>query len=167
MTAKLPASFEPYLIPVLADPVRLNCRASENLILTDDVLELLKTDWGKLKNRLEKWLTENDGHAQYPAVLDFKNGGWDRRNADLKPLRVLLLAISGSNKPWEIAVGQAIAGLKRSANTNQNGLRDFLGGIFFGFNSGSSFLDSSDLTHRIDQNFPLHDCVVQTAADLV
>jgi hypothetical protein len=87
---------DPYHIDDLGPVIRmrLNCRASENLILTDDVLELLDTDWDTLKNGLEKWLTENDGHVQYPAVLDFKNGGWDRRNGDLKPLRVLFCSPS-------------------------------------------------------------------------
>jgi len=120
----------PYHIDDLGPVIRmrLNCKASENLILTDDVLEGSGTDWSKLKSSLEKWLAENVDHPQHSAVVDFKDGGWDRRNANLKPLRILLLAVMGSQKPWEVAVGQTIAQLKKSTNTDeQNSLRDFLG----------------------------------------
>ena len=36
-----------------------------------------------------------------------------------------------TNKPWEIVVGQAIAQLKMSAPSGQNGLRNFLGPKIF------------------------------------
>lgn len=38
------------------------------------------------------------------------------------------MAIAGSQKPWEVAVGQAIAALKAGgAPTDENSLTDFLG----------------------------------------
>jgi hypothetical protein len=52
----------------------------------------------------------------------FRGGGYDRRNADLKAVRNILMALAGLQKPWEVAVGQAIAGLttKGAAGGNQS-----------------------------------------------
>lgn len=120
----------PYAIDDVGPVVRarLNCRSAENLIVTDDVLTSLNTDWPRMREALEAWLEQNEGHAQYDAVVAFRDNGWSRREANLKPLRNLLMAIAGSQKPWEVAVGQAIAALKEGGvPTGENSLTDFLG----------------------------------------
>ena len=106
----------PYPIDDL-DPIircRLACRAAENLILSDEVLALLNCDWPTMQSALENWLQTNTGHRQYNDVIEFRDSDWDRKNASLKPLRNLLMTLAGSQKPWEVAVGQAIANIKES-----------------------------------------------------
>lgn len=107
---------------------RLNCRAAENLLLSDNTLALLGTNWNAMISAFEKWISDNPEHPQATSFAQFKESGWDRRNAIVKPLRNLIVAIAGSEKPWEVAVGQAIAGLANSSNQNtENSLADFLG----------------------------------------
>jgi len=88
---------------------RLNCRAAENLILTDEVLISLDLEWRELCSRIERWMVNNESHPHAPAFRAFIESDLDRRNADLKELRNDLVGLMGSNKPWEVSVGQAIA----------------------------------------------------------
>ncbi|MGK2742604.1 hypothetical protein ACSHT0_17165 [Tepidicaulis sp. LMO-SS28] len=106
---------------------RLNCRAAENLIVTDDVLDALSTDWQTLQALLDKWISDNTSHTRYADMVEFKNSGWDRRNFDLKPLRMVIVGIAGSNKPWEVAVGQSIARLHEGRFEGDHSLQDYLG----------------------------------------
>jgi len=106
---------------------RLNCRNAENLIVTDDVLHLLGSDWTALQTDLQKWMEDNPNHSRHADVLSFQDGGWDRRNHPLKDLRMLIVGLTGSNKPWEIAVGQAVAGLKDSDHAGEDCLKNYLG----------------------------------------
>ncbi len=50
----------------------------------------------------------------------FKNGGYNRKNYDIKEIRNDLMGIIGSAKPWEVIIGQTIAGLTWDNNTNFN-----------------------------------------------
>ena len=106
---------------------RLRCRSAENLIVTDEVLEVLGTDWETLQAGLVKWIEDNPQHVRHAEVRAFQASGWDRRNHPLKDLRMLIVGITGSSKPWEVATGQAIAGLKDSPHNGENCLRNFLG----------------------------------------
>ncbi len=110
--------------------MRLACRTAENLLLSDDVLASLGTDWAALQAAMEVWIGQNAGHPQYAPMTAFCDGGWNRREANLKRLRNLLMGIVGSEKPWEVAVGQAIAALKmgsRPVPAGDTSLTAFLG----------------------------------------
>lgn len=96
---------------VIVKRMRLFCRASENLLLSDDVLKSLGTDWDKMKTAIEDWLIKYPEHPQYTAMKAFKDGNYERRTSDLKPLCNVLMMLAGSRKPWEVAIGQSIAGL--------------------------------------------------------
>ncbi|MGE0231838.1 MAG: AAA family ATPase [Flavobacteriaceae bacterium] len=106
---------------------RLNCRAAENLLVTDDVLNELGTDWPSLRASLEKWIDDNPRHVRHSDVIAFRDSNWDRLGFDLKSLRMLLVGTTGSNKPWEVAVGQSIARLPEKRFHGTNSLEDFLG----------------------------------------
>ncbi|NOX83493.1 MAG: AAA family ATPase [Alphaproteobacteria bacterium] len=106
---------------------RLNCYAIENLLLTNDVLGNLNTSWENINSAFEEWIAANAGHPQHAAAVGFRDDGWDRRNANIKPLRNVIMMLAGSNKPWEIAAGQAIADIKNTNAAGENSLRDFLG----------------------------------------
>ncbi|WP_162178909.1 AAA family ATPase [Thioclava atlantica] len=107
--------------------MRLNCRNAENLIVTDDVLAELGTDWTSLRGTLEKWISDNPDHSRFAAASAFRDSGWKRQNFQLKELRMLLVGLTGSNKPWEVAVGQAIAKLPENRFNGGHSLREYLG----------------------------------------
>ena len=43
---------------------RLMCRNAENLLLSEDVLEELNTNWNELKGRIENWMLSSSDHPQ-------------------------------------------------------------------------------------------------------
>jgi energy-coupling factor transporter ATP-binding protein EcfA2 len=106
---------------------RLNCRNAENLIVTDDVLTDLGTDWNTLLAALEKWIADNPDHPCYATSSAFRDSNWDRRNFQLKAIRMLLVGLTGSNKPWEVAVGQAIARLPERRFNGEHSLQSYIG----------------------------------------
>lgn len=108
--------------------MRLSCRASENLILTDEVLEFLGITWAELKTRIENWLKANASHPHFAKMKAFVDGGYNLITADVKDIRYDLLGLIGTNKPWEVVVGQAIASLPVSkGNDDPTSLAKFLG----------------------------------------
>lgn len=113
------------ILPVIR--MRLSCRAAENLLLSDEALSRLEITWAQLEEKIELWLERNQDHFHYNHVLGFKEGGYIRKNHDLKQIRNDLMGIIGSNKPWEVIVGQAIGMLNEFDVTKANSLADYLG----------------------------------------
>jgi energy-coupling factor transporter ATP-binding protein EcfA2 len=107
--------------------MRLYCRASENLLLSDDVLTSLGTDWSKMVSAIEDWLSKYPDHSQFADMNAFKIGGYDRLRSDIKPLCNILMMLASSRKPWEVAVGQTIAGLFTNAQIGEHSLTAYLG----------------------------------------
>jgi ABC-type cobalamin/Fe3+-siderophores transport system ATPase subunit len=111
--------------PVLR--MRLSCRAAENLMLCDEVLEKLDTDWEALTKDIETWIASNESHRYFEEMHQFKEQGFQRKTHDLKEIRNILIGMM-TNKPWEIVVGQSIAGLVNDGgDENENSLRNYLG----------------------------------------
>lgn len=107
---------------------RLNCRTAENLLLTDEVLMVMGAEWAAVKRGLELMLEVSPNHSQAMDIQAFQDSGWDRRNADVKNLRNIIPVTAGSTKPWEVAIGMAIARLRKAAPSNSDtGLASFLG----------------------------------------
>ena len=94
---------------------RLRCRNAENLIVTDDVLEELGTNWQKLQKDIEEWIEKIPEHPQHIVASEFKESDWNRRCFLLKALRNVLVGLTGSTKPWEVAVGRAKRVCRRNA----------------------------------------------------
>ena len=107
--------------------MRLSCRNAENLIVTDDVLDELGTDWPSLQAGVEKWIADNPTHSRFTSAKAFQDSGWDRKNFQLKELRMVIVGITGSTKPWEVAVGQAIAKMDQNRYAGEHSLADYLG----------------------------------------
>ena len=110
--------------------MRLSCRASENLILTDEVLGRAGTDWLEVSAKIATWVTSNPNHSKAAVMQQFVASGLDRRAFDLKDVRMILVAdILQSNRPWEVIVGQAIGKMSPEAlsNTSEGSLAAFLG----------------------------------------
>lgn len=121
---------QPYEIADLGSVfrMRLMCRNAENLIVSDDVLDELGTNWPDLQSGLEKWIADNPTHIRFAAATAFRDSGWDRKGFQLKELRMVIVGITGSNKPWEVAVGQAIARLAERDSESDHSLASYLGG---------------------------------------
>lgn len=81
--------------------MRLSCRAAENLMLSDDALNMAGTNWPKFKRSLQQWIFSNAKHQYYAETNAFVNGNFDRKNHDLKAIRNILIGLI-SNKPWEV-----------------------------------------------------------------
>jgi hypothetical protein len=108
--------------------MRLFCRTAENLLLSDDVLKSLDMDWEMMMAEIDRWLLNYPAHPQFEAMKSFKIGGFDRLNADIKAVRNVFMMLAGSQKPWEVAVGQAIARLLTApAMQGDNSLPSYLG----------------------------------------
>ena len=90
---------------------KTSCRAGENLILSDEVLENLGIDWNLLQIEIDKWLATFTTHQKFAIMKQFKDEGFDRKGFDLKEIRNILTGLTPSAKPWEIAVGQVIGKL--------------------------------------------------------
>lgn len=93
--------------------MRLACRSAENLILCDDVLNALGTTWEAVQEGIAHWIETNHGHPHFAEMQSFAEDGFDRKGANLKAIRNDLMGVIGSNKPWEVAVGQVIGGLRQ------------------------------------------------------
>lgn len=106
---------------------RLACRNAENLLVSDDVLSELGTKWELVQSALGKWIDENPDHPRHGDAIAFRDSGWDRQNCQLKNLRMLIVGLAGSNKPWEVAVGQAIARLPENNFEGAHCLKEYLG----------------------------------------
>jgi len=116
------------LPPILR--MRLDCRSSENLLVTDEVLERLSYSWEKLKEDIEEWITKNPNHNHFESMKKFKEEGFDRKKAKLKEIRNDLMGIIGSDKPWEVAVGQVMGNLNKGNINNceiEGSIYNFLG----------------------------------------
>jgi len=110
---------------------KLSCRASENLLLCDESLTQAGVDWFSIQTGVEKWLSENQNHKHFQDMKDFKEGGYNRKHANLKNIRVDLLGIMESTSPWEEIIGKAIGKAltgKLPLSGTENGLVAYLGG---------------------------------------
>lgn len=113
------------ILPVIR--MRLSCRAAENLLLSDDALARLKTNWEEVQTKVRQWLERNPDHPHYNDMNEFVAQGFQRKSFNLKSIRNDLMGIIGSNKPWEVVVGQAIGTMNIVENSGDNSLQDYLG----------------------------------------
>jgi len=103
---------------------RLSCRNAENLILSNESLLAMGIDWGAMKQKISKWISEEKIKPEteqsniLPILKDFSDKKFDRKSFDLKKVRNILVVNFGQcDKPWEVLVGQAIAQNLESAHT--------------------------------------------------
>lgn len=101
--------------------IRIHCRSLENLLLSDDALQLAGTNWEEFKAAL---ILKRSDHE---CIERFISNGMDRRNGKLKECRHLF-AYFMWNKPWDVIVGKAIANLVAGKGlSTEDSLRAYLG----------------------------------------
>ena len=113
------------------DRLMLNCRESENLLLTDEVLNFLNTTWEAVKENINIWLNQNQEHPRHNDLSGFKTGGYSRQDYKIKNVINILLSFMHTNKPWTCIIGQVIGTLKYddTSQANENSIYKFLGNI--------------------------------------
>lgn len=104
---------------------RLYCRTAENLMLSEEVLERLNTTWDELREDILTWIENNEDHPHYDEMCEFRDNDFSRRLSDLKEIRNDLMGIIGSNKPWEVAIGQTIG--EREFQYSDHSITNYLG----------------------------------------
>jgi len=106
---------------------RLACYAIENALVTDECLAVLGKNWAEFVADAREWLEENAEH-EYATSLRTLIGAEDRlRHDKIKDIRQLICAVTGSNKPWELVVGQAIGKIAVDGFSEGAMLVDYLG----------------------------------------
>lgn len=106
--------------------LRLSCRAAENMLLCDEVLAVAGTTWAEVQRKIEEWIVAGISHPRRTQIEKFRNDGYQRKDGDLKELRMILVGeMIASTKPWEVLVGQAIGNLR--LGNGPNSLRHYLG----------------------------------------
>ena len=105
--------------------IKLACRESENLFLTDEVLTLLNfADWEAAKTEIK---AESANYGAKQVQLD-QCDSWDRKNSDIKDVILQLAQIlSPKNVPWTQRVAKCIGDKKPEGQ-----LADFLGADVIG-----------------------------------
>ena len=106
---KKEANFDSSTIPKVKRLI-LGCRCSENLLLSDDVLNFVDFNWDKLKNELDRWLENNSSHQKFKIMSDFKMNAFNRKQFPIKEITNIIAGIL-TDKPWQALVGQVIGEL--------------------------------------------------------
>ena len=110
--------------------MKLSCRNAENLLLSNEVLERMGLKWDDLKKKIDDWIKKSTEHQHCSVMQQFKESGYDKKNSDLKEIRNDLMGIISSSKPWEVVVGQVIANLNWTEETDfskEGSIYNFLG----------------------------------------
>lgn len=106
---------------------KLNCYAIENLLLTDECLALHGFSDDQFIAELRNWVDSHPRHQATDRTHAIADSFSERRTMNLKLVRNVLVALLGSQKPWEVLIGQLMAANQAPAATSENSLRTFLG----------------------------------------
>ena len=106
---------------------RLNCYAIENILLSNECLDLHNCSANEFILKLNRWVEENPTHQTRESILLLSNDFSNRRTLKIKDLRNLVLALLGTSKPWEVLIGQLIAINLHKKSKDPNSLHTYLG----------------------------------------
>lgn len=108
--------------------VRLNCYAIENLLLSKQCLqEHGFADDDAFKVELHSWAENYPAHKFSAEVRLLAEGFGRRRQMKIKNVRNIIVAQLGSNKPWEVVVGQLIAANASAIDGDPHSIQSYLG----------------------------------------
>lgn len=115
----------------------LSCRCSENLFLSDNVLQYLNSTWEETKSELQKWIENNSSHKKHNEMLKFKDSGFNRKNSPIKEIINIITGIIAT-KPWQVLVGQTIGSRIKDGTIgtefdNQDSIDSYLGNNLVNF----------------------------------
>lgn len=107
--------------------IRLNCYAIENLLLSDQVLETHGFNAETFRAALQARMARIPEHKYTAALKVLVDAFENRRTLNIKDVRNIVVAELGSNKPWEVLVGQSIADNIATVNMSQHSIQYYLG----------------------------------------
>lgn len=108
--------------------IRLNCYAMENLLLSKQCLAAHGFANGDgFKAELQKWVDTYPAHQFAGDVRLLIDGFELRRRMKVKDVRNIVVAQLGSNKPWELIVGQLIAANVSALDGDPDSIQTYLG----------------------------------------
>lgn len=111
--------------------LRLNCYAMENLLLSDEVLGACGHSVDSLKGALAAWIGSYPAHPYFAGAKYLLENFDERRRLKIKDVRNVLVALLGTNKPWEVLIGQVLASDAWRENSGQDSIRNYLGAKTF------------------------------------
>jgi len=106
---------------------RLNCYAIENILLTNECLSQFDFTAEQFREKLVQWVDLNPTHQTAESIGALCENFDARRTVKIKDLRNVLLALLGTEKPWEVLVGQLIVNSIGNESADQNSLHTYLG----------------------------------------
>lgn len=107
--------------------IRLNCYAIENLLLSDEVLIAHGFNAASFGTALQARVDRMPDHKYTEALRSLVDDFENRRTRNIKDVRNILVAELGSNKPWEVLLGQLIAENVAIANPSEHSIQSYLG----------------------------------------
>ena len=106
---------------------KLNCYAIENLLVTDECLAEHGFSDVSFLAELRNWVGNYPDHQATAGIAALAENFELRRTTKLKDVRNVLVALLGSQKPWEVLVGQLLAANQTPVGNSPNCLRYYLG----------------------------------------
>jgi hypothetical protein len=107
--------------------IRLNCYAVENLLLSDQVLTAHGFNADSFRTALQARVERIPDHKYTDALRALVDDFENRRTRNIKDVRNIVVAELGSNKPWEVLLGQLIAAEVTAANPSEHSIQTYLG----------------------------------------
>lgn len=108
---------------------RLNCNAIENLLLSDECLQTHGHNAADFRTILAEWVAQRPNHSSSPMLWDLVERFDERRTVKIKDIRNVLVALLGTQKPWEVVIGQLLARqlADPTPSESRNSLWNYLG----------------------------------------
>lgn len=106
---------------------RLNCYAIENLLLSEECLRRHGYEAAQFQKVLSDWVAANPSHPAHRTLKMISEGFDGRRTVNIKDARNVVVALLGSEKPWEVIVGQLLAENIASSSESKHSVREYLG----------------------------------------
>jgi len=108
---------------------RLNCYAIENVLVTDECLAAMNSDWDGFTKRAAEWTAANHAHKDVQQVAALIASADRQRHIKIKDIRTLIPVILGVKKPWETVIGQTLGtyALATAAPPTELNISEFIG----------------------------------------
>jgi ABC-type branched-subunit amino acid transport system ATPase component len=108
--------------------IRLNCYAIENLLLCKQCLaEHGFRDDQRFIEKLVAYTHTFSDHKYAGDVTELAKNFGARRTLKIKNVRNIIVGLLGTNKPWEVLVGQLIARHYEESDSSPDSLKNYLG----------------------------------------
>lgn len=111
------------------DRFRLQCYEIENSLVTTECLTILGVSWEEFQKRAKSWIEEHLEHKHVDLLNRLVTADDRLRNVKIKAIRNVITGILGWEKPWEVAIGKALASVtgKTTPSDDPFSLLGFIG----------------------------------------